>query len=111
MAEYIDRDAFVTHERTWYCDNCDRRKNSKGKTVYEIGEAPCRACNIGDVLDALEDYPATDVRHVVLCRDCKWWETSWTPRGVGDGRHYCAPLDLYPSADWFCADGEKMEES
>ena len=61
MAEYIDRDAFLTQERAWYCDNCDRRKNSKGKTVYEIGEAPCRACYIGDVLDALEDYPAADV--------------------------------------------------
>lgn len=61
MAKYIDRDAFLSHERAWYCDNCDRRKNSKGKTVYEIGEAPCRACDIGDVLDLLEDYPAADV--------------------------------------------------
>lgn len=61
MAKYIDRDAFLAKERAWYCDNCDRRKNSKGKTVYEIGEAPCRACDIGDVLDLLEDYPAADV--------------------------------------------------
>ena len=68
MSEYINRDTFLDRERTWYCDNCDRRKNSKGKTVYEIGEAPCRACNIGDVLDALEDYPAADVRPVVRGR-------------------------------------------
>lgn len=61
MAKYIDRDAFLAQERAWYCDNCDRRKNSKRKTVYEIGEAPCRACYIGDVLDILEDYSVADV--------------------------------------------------
>ena len=61
MAKYIDRDAFLAHERAWYCDQCDRRKNSKGKTVYEIGEAPCRACDIWDILDLLEDYPTADV--------------------------------------------------
>lgn len=61
MAEYIDRDAFLTQERAWYCENCDMRKNTKGKTVYEIGETPCRACDIGTMLDAVEDYPAADV--------------------------------------------------
>lgn len=70
MTDCIDRDAFLSHERAWYCDNCDRRKNSKGKTVYEIGEAPCRACDIGDILDLLEDYPAADVVEVVRCKDC-----------------------------------------
>ena len=61
MAEYINRDTFLEHERAWYCKDCSRRKNSKGKTVYEIGEAPCRACDIGTMLDAVEDYPAADV--------------------------------------------------
>ena len=58
MAEYINRDTFLEQERTWYCKDCNMRKNSKGKTVYEIGEAPCRACDIGTMLDAVEDYPA-----------------------------------------------------
>ena len=70
MAEYIDRDAFLTQERAWYCENCDMRKNTKGKTVYEIGEAPCRSCDIGTMLDAVEDYPAADVVEVVRCKDC-----------------------------------------
>lgn len=65
MADYIDRDAFLKAERDWYCKDCDRRKNSKGKTVYDIGGAPCRSCGIGDVLDLVEDYPAADVRPVV----------------------------------------------
>lgn len=88
MAKYIDRDAFLAKERAWYCENCDRRKNSKGKMVYEIGEAPCRACNIDDVLDDLEDYHASDVRPVRLgklekygaairCSECGFDTQSW----------------------------------
>ncbi len=61
MAKYIDRDAFLEQQRAWYCKDCNMRKNSKGKTVYEIREAPCRACDIGTMLDAVEDYPAADV--------------------------------------------------
>ena len=61
MAEYINRDAFLEQQRARYCKDCNRRKNTKGKTVYEIGEAPCRACDIGTMLDAIEDYPAADV--------------------------------------------------
>ncbi len=93
MAEYIERGKI-------------------GLTDFEIA-----MCN-GDykkglkmLLDKIESIPAADVRPVVLCKDCKYWEIDWIPRGVSDGRHYCAPLDLYPSADWFCADGEKREES
>ena len=52
-----------------------------------------------------------DTEEIVRCKDCEHWETSWTPRGVSNGRHYCAPLDLYPSADWFCADGKKRTET
>ena len=61
MAEYISRDTFLEQQRAWYCKDCNMRKNTKGKTVYEIGEAPCRACDIGTMLDAVEDYPAADV--------------------------------------------------
>lgn len=55
MAEYIDRDAFLEQERAWYCNNCIRRTDSTGKIVYEIGEAPCRACRINDILDEVEN--------------------------------------------------------
>lgn len=65
--EYIERDAFIAEQRHLYCENCERRKgmkNGKMKFVYAIGEAPCRACDIGDVLDDVEDYPAADVAPV-----------------------------------------------
>jgi len=61
MAEYINRDAFLDQQRTWYCKDCNMRKNTEGKTVYEIGEAPCRACHINDLLDEVENCPASDV--------------------------------------------------
>lgn len=77
MAEYINRDTFLERERAWYCENCDRRKNSKGKMVYEIGEAPCRSCDIGTILDAVEDYPAADV---VVRKTGKWLKSAWSIR-------------------------------
>lgn len=77
MAEYIDRDAFLTQERAWYCENCDMRKNSKGKMVYEIGEAPCRACYVGDILDDVENCPAADV---VERKVGKWLKSAWSIR-------------------------------
>ena len=73
--DYISREAFLAEQRHLYCKNCARRKgmkNGKMKFVYKIGDAPCRACDIGDVLDGVENFPAADVRPVVLCRDCKW---------------------------------------
>ena len=67
----------------------------------------CGAHFVAKRLMNKEAFPAADVRPVVLCRDCKHWEADWTPRGVSEGRHYCALLDLFPSADWYCSDGEK----
>lgn len=65
--EYIERERFLAEQRHSYCENCARRKgmkNGKMRFVYEIGDAPCRACGIGDVLDDVEDFPAADVRPV-----------------------------------------------
>ena len=66
---YIERDTFLEQERAWYCKDCGRRKNTKGKFVYEICEAPCRACDIGTMLDAVEDYPAADVVERKTCEN------------------------------------------
>ena len=63
-----------------------------------------------EAVNAICAIPAADVRPVVTCCECKHWETNWIPQGVSDGRHYCAPLDLFPSADWYCSDGVKREE-
>ena len=104
MDDYISRKTFIEQKRKLYCENCSRRKDSKGKTVYEIGDAPCRSCGIGDVLDDLDDFPAADVRPVVLCRDCVHFTAH---SGTGSG--YCGFLDIGMSQESFCSNGEKEE--
>ena len=113
MAEYIEREAFIAEQRHLYCDNCARRKgmkNGKMRFVYEIGDAPCRACRYGDVLDDLEDYPAADVRPVVLCRDCVHYEMGVCLKIYDDG---AANKDAWQERkpDDYCSYGEKREES
>lgn len=64
MAEYIEREAFIEAKRKQYCADCDRRKGMKSgkmRLCYEIGEAPCRACYVDDLLTDVEDAPAADV--------------------------------------------------
>ena len=64
MEGYIDRERFIKDKREWYCKDCDRRKNTNGKIIYEIGDAPCKSCSVNDMLDELEDYPSADVEKV-----------------------------------------------
>ena len=75
MAEYINRDAFVADKRKRYCEDCHRRKgmkNGKMRFCYEIGGAPCRACEVDDMFNDIEDYPAADVAEV---KHGKWiWD-------------------------------------
>ena len=93
MDEYIDRNTFLAEKREWYCKNCDRRKNSKGKLVYEIGDAPCRACDIGDILDAVEDYHAADV---VERKTGKWIPvTELLPKGADKSGELCENVWLF----------------
>lgn len=108
MDDFISREAFIEQKRKLYCENCSRRKDSKGKTVYEIGDAPCRSCGIGDVLDDLNDFPAADVRPVVMCADCKrYGGRPWENNETG----ICARTDCGVGEDDFCSYGEKWEES
>lgn len=67
MPKYIDADEFVKKKREWYCEQCQKRKGMKHgklKFVYEIGGAPCRACDVDDVISDIEDFPAADVKSV-----------------------------------------------
>ena len=104
----IDADATIKYLREFRCKDCDRRKgmkNGKIRFCYEIGEAPCRACDIGDTVDYFLDEdisPTVDAVSVVRCKDCK--HQNWVNAETGCivckfGRGTNAP-------DWFCADGE-----
>lgn len=109
MAEYIDKEAFLVREKKQYCSDCERRKgikNGKRKIIYEIGEAPCRSCGINDILDDIDSFPISDdVKPVVLCRDCYWWMKQ---EASMQGR--CSRLGMYPTGNWYCANGQKRRE-
>ena len=67
MPKYIDADEFVSLTREWYCEACEKRKGMKRgrlQFVYEIGGAPCRACDVDDVISDIEEFPAADVEPV-----------------------------------------------
>ena len=112
MAEYIEREAFLADKKWLYCTDCDKRKGKKrGKmvTLYEIGEAPCKSCGIYDMLEEIEEYPAADVRPVVLCRDCKNNYNTCLNHGINEPM--CDFTDRKLREDDFCSRGEKREES
>lgn len=105
----IDADATIKYLRDFRCKDCDRRKgmkNGKIRFCYEIGDAPCRACDIGDTIDYFLDEdisPTVDAVQIVRCKDCKNKEKD----GISEGFHYCNINGLQVTDDWFCADGEK----
>ena len=58
----IDADATVQYLRRFRCADCDRRKgmkNGKVRFCYEIGDAPCRSCDIGDTIEWFLDEDIT----------------------------------------------------
>ena len=63
----IDADALIDDLMERYCKECDKRKgikNGKRQFIYEIGEAPCRACDVDDAKVELEEAPTIDpVKH------------------------------------------------
>ena len=112
--EYIEREECLEQKREQYCKDCARRKgmrNGKYKTLYEIGEAPCRACEIDDVLNDVEDFPAADVRPVVRGK----WEGNKRHQSCSECHMtYCVPdgqdgeLDM--TAYHFCPNcGARMD--
>lgn len=109
MDEYIEREAFIESQQHLYCENCARRKDGKGKFVYDIGDAPCRACGIMDVLDAVADFPAADV---VPVRHGRWFIKTIR----GDKRTVCSECLLETGTCYeenFCPNcgADMMEES
>lgn len=82
----IDVDALIDDVVDRYCKDCKRRKGIKRgeyRIIYEIGEAPCRACGVGDMLDELENAPTVNVPD----KNVGKWIDAW--RSALDGtRHW-----------------------
>lgn len=102
----IDADATIKYLREFRCKDCDRRKgmkNGKIRFCYEIGEAPCRACDIGDTIDYFLDEdisPTIDAVQIVRCKDCKWYAAPISR---------CDNCGLPREQTFFCADGRRKD--
>ena len=121
----IDADATIKYLREFRCKDCDRRKgmkNGKIRFCYEIGDAPCRACDIWDTVDYFLDEdisPTVDAVQIVRCRDCKWWDRKDDNSHYGychackhgyHSEHWQIGIYRVYKEDFFCADGEKEEQ-
>lgn len=57
----IDADALIDDLMDRYCKECNKRrgiKNGKYRIIYEIGDVPCRACEVDDIKVELEEAPS-----------------------------------------------------
>lgn len=59
--------------------------------------------------DVFDELPAADVRPVVLCRDCKHRDPEDHKCDSGEVERQGCPFEV--ADDYFCAYGEKREES
>lgn len=55
-----------------------------------------------DRTDRLNAIPASDVRPVIKCKNCRWWTKQEKSL---QGR--CELCGFYPTGEWFCANGER----
>ena len=68
----IDANACIDDLMKRYCKECDKRKgmkNGKRQFIYEIGEAPCRACEVDDVKAELEEAPTIEAIPISFLRE------------------------------------------
>ena len=84
--EYIEREAAIESVTVWYRKAC----RPENMSSYNMGERAAYTTAIS----VITELPAADVRPVVLCKDCLHED--------------CA---MYHGPNWFCANGEKREES
>lgn len=96
MAEYIGRAAAL--------EECDWYANEFSECEYAI--MPLRM--------ALEILPAADVRPVVLCRDCKWYQIDELKKDGTEDKRYkpsvCVLAKQRREPNHFCADGERRKK-
>lgn len=88
MVEYIERETFL--------DAIERMK------PYQQ--------DADDIAETLQNFPAADVRPVVLCRDCKYWELSKIDPSFHVCTYVCGATFVRNVED-FCSRGEKGEGS
>ena len=90
MTEYIERDAVIRK----FADRVKASNNSDFVPVPTWNEA----------VQIVEDFPAADVRHVIVCAKCRHNNHCFTQAFIDD----CGKIPLDRNT-FFCADGESGE--
>lgn len=92
----IDANVLLDDAFERYCKDCGRRKGIKAgkwRVIYEIGEAPCRACSVDDMKCEIEDVPTIEAIPIE-------WIEEWFKKVVKyayDGDDVAVPVMLN---DW-----------
>ena len=60
---------------------------------------------IETAMEIISNAPDTEVREVVICKNCKWWKRH---NNTVKGR--CALFGIYPVEAWFCGNGNKKNK-
>ena len=86
-------------------------KNYNEATAFFRGLATERYDKTFDeYADAMDEVISTYVP-VVRCKDCKYWVGNWMEEGNMNNTR-CTLSHRYPQpGDWFCADGERIENT
>ncbi len=81
MPEYIERESTVDALNR-LCERVCQYSKAQRKVM-------CGACPLGDAFTVIEDnIPAADVRPVVLCKDCIYWQKPQVRLNDGTYRDY-----------------------
>lgn len=98
----IDADALCDDVMERYCKDCEKRKGikrGKWRVIYEIGEAPCRACDVDDLKMELDEAPTIDAEPV---RHGKWiLDRLASTSGGTYGVRRCSRCEAYYQGDSF----------
>lgn len=92
----IDADARIDDLMERYCKDCDKRKgikNGKRQFIYEIGDAPCRACEVDDVKAELEEAPTIDAVPVGAYEQTRWERDTAISQLEEIGKSLCEKMD------------------
>lgn len=105
--DYISREDALNHIREYI--------DEYGEWTDENGWHSDKWCAMKEAEGVLEKLPAADVRPVVLCRDCKWYQIDELKKDGTEDRRYkpsvCVLAEQRRDPNHFCADGKKREGS
>lgn len=100
MAEYIERDKAIKAVSEWY----RKALHPENMSSYNKGERAAYRTALSEIAN----LPATDVRPVVLCRDCDMYECHEYDGGC---KYACQLFKRQMQETDFCSYGVKREES